>query len=54
MFCLFLGLSLSFLTAQAVNRRLQCWRFTAAVRESLAILAKSYTLNGAPEQCTAP
>ena len=27
MFCLFLGLSLSFLTAQTVNRRLQCWRF---------------------------
>ena len=36
MFCLFLGLSLSFLTAQTVNRRLQCWRFTA-FREWLAI-----------------
>ena len=30
MFCLLLGLSLSFLTAQTVNLRLQCWRFTAA------------------------
>ena len=37
MFCLFLGLSLSFLTAQTVNRGLQCWRFTAAFREWLAI-----------------
>ena len=36
MFCLFLGLSLSFLTAQTVNRRLQCWRFTA-FKEWLAI-----------------
>ena len=33
MFCLFLGLSLS----QTVNRRLQCWRFTATFREWLAI-----------------
>ena len=37
MFCLFLGLSLSFLTAQTVNLRLQCWRFTAAFREWLVI-----------------
>ena len=37
MFCLFLGLSLSFLTAQTANRRLQCWRFAAAFREWLTI-----------------
>ena len=37
MFCLFLGLSLSFLTAPTVNRRLQCWRCTVAFREWLAI-----------------
>ena len=37
MFCLFLGLSLSFLTAQTVNLSLQCWRFSAAFKEWLAI-----------------
>ena len=37
MFCLFRGLSLSFLTAQTVNLRRLCWRFTAAFREWLAI-----------------
>ena len=39
MFCLFLGLSISFLTAQTVNLKLQRWRFTAAFREWLAIKA---------------
>ena len=38
MFCLFLGFSLSFLTAQTLNRRLQCWHFNAAFRDGLAII----------------
>ena len=42
---MFLGLSLSFLTAQTVNLKLQCWRFTAAFTEWLAIkpILDSYT-----------
>ena len=45
MFCLSPGLSLSFLTAQTDNLRLQCWRFTAALREWLAIkpILENYT-----------
>ena len=46
MFCLFLGLSLTSLTAQTVNLRLRCWRFYAAFGEWVAIkpILDNYTV----------